>query len=154
MYNTTTKILLGILIGIFLSFCASYLWRTYWLRDFLMTPVTVSKTDTLKETLTASIMQSKLQNAKFEENFQSINKRLDDFLIFGGMIITLLLAITVSVYLKTEAEVSKHFKENLGKYTEDAKKLVEEINKTGESAKQELALIQSSKKAILMTQPP
>jgi len=109
------KILFGILFGVFLTLSVTFLWRTYWLRDYVSNLPKIEKiSDTSKIAIQQSIMQIKLSSANFDEKFISINKRLDDFLVFGGIIITLLLAITVSVYLKTESEVNKHFEEKFG----------------------------------------
>ena len=76
-----------------------------------------------------SFLQIKNAQSNYEEKFSSIGKRLDDFLVFGGVVITLLLAITVSVYLKTESEVDKHMKtrrKEIEDELENNKKLMDE----------------------------
>ena len=130
------KILIGIIIGIFATVAISFLYRTCWLHDYLANPIQIEKSDTTKNALLTAVNQIKSAHANIEEKFSSINKRLDDFLVFGGIIITLLLAVTVSVYLKTETEVNKHFKDNFEKYE---KIVVESTNRVQTAAEKVLA---------------
>ena len=108
--NSFLKILFGVLIGVFFTLSISMLYRTYWERDYIIRPtrtIELSHTD-----INQTVSELKILNNNFAEKLLSVNKRLDDFLVFGGMIITLLLAIVVSIYLRTESEVEKHFKQN------------------------------------------
>ena len=103
--------------------------RTYWLRDYVFNPISFEKIDTSKVSMAQSFLQIKNAQSNYEEKFSSIGKRLDDFLVFGGVVITLLLAITVSVYLKTESEVDKHMKtrrKEIEDELENNKKLMDE----------------------------
>ena len=102
--------------------CGIIMYRAWGLHNIIQTPVCIGKSDTTKEALSQAIIQLKLTDLNFQEKFDSINKRLDDYMLFGGLIITLLLGISVSVYLKTEAEVDKHFKEH---FTENVKRIAE-----------------------------
>ena len=104
------RLLVGILVGISITLTLTFLHRTYWLRDYVFNPISFEKIDTSKVSMAQSFLQIKNAQSNYEEKFSSIGKRLDDFLVFGGVVITLLLAITVSVYLKTESEVDKHMK--------------------------------------------
>jgi len=124
------KILSGVIIGFFLAFTLSFLYKTYWLRDYVCSSNSIEKIDTSKSSMASCVYQIKSLHGNYEEKFSSINKRLDDFLVFGGVIITLLLTITVSVYLKTEVEVAKHFKTN---FYELEKQIVGIKNKAEES---------------------
>ena len=65
-----------------------------------------------------------LSNA--EEKINSLNKRIDDLYIFGGIIITLLLAINVAVYVNAESIVEKYLKENYQKYNEKIRSFCDE----------------------------
>jgi hypothetical protein len=133
------RIFIGMLIGIFLCVAASFMYRTYWLRDYTVQPVSVENIDTTKMAIAACVNQMKSVHTNYEEKFNSVSKRLDDFLVFGGMIITLLLAVTVSVYLKTETEVSKHFKENFEAYE---KRIVDSTNKVEQATASVLTIEQ------------
>ncbi len=50
------------------------------------------------------------------EAVSSLHSRINDFYIFAGIVITLLLAINVGVYVKADDDVEKHFHENFHKY--------------------------------------
>jgi len=104
------KILLGVIIGIAAVISFLIVYRAWGLHNMIQAPVCLGKSDTTKDALIQIVNQLKITNLNYQEKFDSINKRLDDFLLFGGLIITLLLAISVSVYFKTEAEVDKHMK--------------------------------------------
>lgn len=46
----------------------------------------------------------------------SLHSRINDFYIFAGIVITLLLAINVGVYVRADEEVERHVNENFSKY--------------------------------------
>jgi len=46
----------------------------------------------------------------------AIHSRINDFYIFAGIVITLLLAINVGVFIRAEDEVEKHIKLNFETY--------------------------------------
>lgn len=79
-------------------------------------------------------IENQIEIKTINERIQSINQRFDDLYIFGGIIITLVLAIIVSVYIRAESEVDKHFKDNFEKYKNqiiknsiEAEKIISEI---------------------------
>ncbi len=132
-WRTIRFILFGVLTGIVLTCGVSFIFRTWWLKDYIEAPIINNKCDTSKEALVQSVEQLKVLNASFVEKMDAVNKRLDDFLVFGGLIITLLLAISISVYLKTESEVDKHMKKDFAKNKEDIEKVCAAANnKLGE----------------------
>lgn len=59
----------------------------------------------------------------------SLHTRINDFYIFAGVVITLLLAINVGVYVKADQEVDKHFRENFERYRKKIKKIYKESGK-------------------------
>ena len=59
----------------------------------------------------------------------SLHTRINDFYIFAGIVITLLLAINVGVYIKADEEVDKHFRENFDKYEKEVKKFSKKAKK-------------------------
>jgi hypothetical protein len=61
-----------------------------------------------------------------EEKTVSTNKRMDDILVFGGIIITLLLAINVSIFVNAERLVEKYFKENFETHKKRAEKYADD----------------------------
>lgn len=46
----------------------------------------------------------------------ALHTRINDFYIFAGIVITLLLAINVGVFIRAKDEVEKHIKENYDAY--------------------------------------
>ncbi len=90
-----------------------------------------------------SIFKKETKNiTELDEKIASLNSRINDFYIFAGIVITLLLAINVSVYIKTSNEVEKHMKDNydiykieIEKQLSDAKQLVALIKGEHELAK-------------------
>jgi|GEM_PF-1866525 len=98
-----------------------------------LTCLSVSK-DSLHKLI--SVFKAGTKNVtEFDEKINSINARINDFYVFSGIIITLLLAINVSVYIKTSNEVDKHMKDNYDAYKQ-------EIEKQLQDAKQLVGLIQ------------
>lgn len=127
--RTFLLILFGIIIGIACSMSFLITYRAWGLHNLIQSPINLGKLDTTKESLIQSINQFKITTITFQEKFDSVNKRLDDFLLFGGLIITLLLALSISVYFKTEAEVDKHMKtrtQEIEKYIEKSKQVLNE----------------------------
>lgn len=57
------------------------------------------------------------------EAMSSLHSRINDFYIFAGIVITLLLAINVGVYIKADEEVDKHFRENFGTYRKKIRRI-------------------------------
>ena len=51
----------------------------------------------------------------------ALHSRINDFYIFAGIVITLLLAINVGVFIRAEDEVEKHIDENFGRYKKKIK---------------------------------
>ncbi len=108
--RTFLTILLGVIIGIAISMSFLITYRAWGLHNIVQAPISLGRLDTTKDGLAQSINQFKISTLNFQEKFDSVNKRLDDFLVFGGLIVTLLLGLSVSIYFKTETEVDKHMK--------------------------------------------
>jgi len=53
-----------------------------------------------------------ITTSDMNEVVNSLHTRINDFYIFAGIVITLLLAINVGVFIRAEDEVEKHIKEN------------------------------------------
>lgn len=92
----------------------------------------------LKEKIEAFQKKSEIT----DEKINTINTRFNDMYVLGGVIITLLLGINISVYIRAENEVNKHFKENYNKhkeqivsYVSEAEKLVGELKSKVDLAK-------------------
>jgi len=68
-----------------------------------------------------------------DEKINSVNKRFDDLYLLGGTIVTLLLAINIGIFLRTQAEVDRYFKKNfeahLGRITDYEKQAAEQLGK-------------------------
>ncbi|WP_129020477.1 hypothetical protein [Edaphocola flava] len=77
-------------------------------------------------TKTAFLINKSLDNTLSERIF-STNKRVDDILIFGGLIVTLLIAITVSTYVRAEREVERYIKRDFDQIVSDFEERVDLI---------------------------
>jgi hypothetical protein len=58
------------------------------------------------------------------EAVSSLHSRINDFYIFAGIVITLLLAINVGVYVKTDEEVDRQLRKNIAKYEKKIERLL------------------------------
>ena len=70
------------------------------------------------QSIIENVNSLKIELVNLDEKVYSTNKRLDDLLIYGTVVITLLLAIIVGVYFRASAEVDKYFKENFDSHIE------------------------------------
>jgi predicted transporter len=97
------KILMGLLLGILIM--TGVMWS-------------FSKTGDRQVTTTSGYQceKSSCDAALFEEKIASVNKRLDDILIFGGIIITLLLGINAGVFINAERQVESYMRRNYQVY--------------------------------------
>lgn len=66
-----------------------------------------------------------ITSSSMNEVVNSLHTRINDFYIFAGIVITLLLAINVGVYVKADDEIEKHFQAKFGEYEARIKKLLE-----------------------------
>jgi predicted PurR-regulated permease PerM len=91
----------------------------------------------------------KSQQAVLEAQLTAYNKRIDDIFIFGGIIITLLLAIIASVYIKAEHDVESHFKKNFDSYRRRSLETLSEVQQFSTTAKTQIGMMQSWAKETL-----
>ncbi len=61
-------------------------------------------------------MKEEKADIVYDEKIVAINKRLDDILIFGGIIITLLLGINAGVFVNAERQVESYMRRNYQVY--------------------------------------
>jgi len=101
-------------------------------------------------------IELKSEIEQFDEKLNSINKRLDDFLVYLGIIVTLLLSIVVASYISAENQVAKYFKEHyeeinskLQNYDTKAEELFSEFK-----AKRDLYLRELQKNTMPPPQEP
>lgn len=153
-YSEMLKILLGVLIGILatiiLLFCERKLVNPYYV-------VTVPKfiTDTTKrvalpeETINASKLSFTL-----EEKSSYINKRIDDILIFCGIIITLLLAINISVFVNAERLVQKHMTEHFEEHEKKILSYVKQVEQAAGKAITQISLTEEMKPSVSKNESP
>lgn len=78
------------------------------------------------QSIIENVNSLKIQIVNLDEKVYSTNRRLDDFFIYGTVIITLLLAIIVGVYFRADAEVENYFKENHDSHIRKMDEYVEE----------------------------
>lgn len=100
-----------------------------------------------------SVVEIKLGLAKTDEQIVSINKRIDDFYIFAGIIITLLLAINIAVYVNAEKEVEKHMTANYKTYQKQITDYVKQAQIAVGKIQAELELAKSITQIISKEQP-
>jgi len=86
-------------------------------------------------------VQIKQQDEIIEEKIKSFNDRLGDMYLSIGIIITLVLAIVVGVYFKTETEVAKHMQKNFGQYKSEIETMNGEAQKYLNEIKSKAALV-------------
>ncbi len=60
----------------------------------------------------------------------SLHTRTNDFYIFAGIVITLLLAINVGLYLKADEEIERHFDKRFGEHEKKFNDLRDDSIKT------------------------
>lgn len=63
------------------------------------------------------------------ESVASLHSRINDFYIFAGIVITLLLAINVGVYIRAQDEIERHIDENFEEYREQIEHKVNKSTK-------------------------
>ena len=140
------KILFGIAIGIGLVFSVFWVFRKA-VSPYYLLSVPKFITDTTKKSYSIEDLNNlRVQSLALEEKLASTNKRIDDLLIFGGIIITLLLAINVGVFVNAQREVDKHLKENFENHKTKILGYLAEVEETVGRAKAELELVQDLRK--------
>ncbi|HMH21345.1 MAG TPA: hypothetical protein VK563_06200 [Puia sp.] len=145
------KIALGISIGVF-STLAIFLWFRVFINPKYTLSIPQFITDTSRKRLAQEdIISLKNQSLGFEEKIASANKRLDDMLIFGGIIVTLLLAINVAVYVNSERQVDKYFRDNFEIHKQKVLKYTTEAEEMAGKIKAELELWQNLRKQQTQT---
>jgi|GEM_PF-1932818 len=95
------KILMGVLAGVLIMIIAAWCF---------------SNTDDRMMALGHRYETSSNETVLLEERIVSVNKRLDDILIFGGIIVTLLLAINAGVFVNAERQVESYMRRNYQVY--------------------------------------
>jgi|GEM_PF-3898810 len=74
-------------------------------------------------------VQIKEQNELIEEKIKSLNDRIGDLYLSTTIIITLVLVIVASVYLKAGEEVEKHMNKHFGQYKSEIERMNAEAQK-------------------------
>jgi hypothetical protein len=112
------KFLLGVLVGFFILLVIYFCYSKFFIDERFNNESNNSSISISPKTNQEanSLIEYKIALSNFEEKISSLNKRFDDLLIFEGIIITLLLGISVAVYVNAESIVEKHLKENYEKY--------------------------------------
>ena len=148
------KVFLGILLGIGITFALFWGYREV-VNPYYKVSIPQFVVDSSKKVASeGDIIVLKSQGLKIEERIESANKRLDDMLIFGGIIITLLLAINVTVYVNSERQVEKYFRDNFEIHKQKVTKYLSDVEEMAGKIKTELELIQNIKKQGQSVQTP
>jgi hypothetical protein len=141
------KVLLGVLIGILITLSLFWGYRRV-ISPFYSLSIPEFVTDTTRKRLAQEdIIALKNQTLSLDEKISSTNKRLDDILIFGGIIITLLLAINVTVYVNSERQVEKYFRDNFDAHKQRVLKITSEAEETAGKVKAELEIVQNLRRS-------
>jgi uncharacterized protein YneF (UPF0154 family) len=77
------------------------------------------------------------------EKISSIDKRIDDVLVFGGIIVTLLLAINIGVFINVDKQVDKHLKDNFEVHKKKIMEYASEVEQAVGKIRTELELAQN-----------
>ena len=116
------RYLFGILLGVALLLFVIAVWPNTInkVNDKVLVVDTTQIPISLKEIndkeIFSTVSNLKTESSVNEEKLNSFNSRLGDFYIFIGILVTLLLAINVSVYIKTPGEVEKYMKKNFASH--------------------------------------
>lgn len=147
------KIIFGIICGVLLSLL---LYFCYYLGKqkredtvyFAMEKVAsiVNEKSKFKSANTSELMEEKLKNAVNEEKINTLNTRFNDLYVLGGIIVTVLLAINLGVYIKTEQEVAKHFTDNYSEYKNQIEEKLTESTALVQKIKAEYNSVEELKK--------
>lgn len=133
--------------GITIGFCILFV--LFWGYRKVITPfytLTVPKfvTDTSKKYMSQEALNDlKTSELTLTEKVESENKRLDDILIFGGVIVTLLLAINIGVYVNAKKEVANYMEDNFSIHKKKIDDILAEVQESAGKAKTELELFQA-----------
>ncbi|RAJ80025.1 hypothetical protein CLV59_105132 [Chitinophaga dinghuensis] len=150
MFNR--KLLGGFVLGICATLMVMWIYRMFLLEKHVPYAISINVTDSmLGKVKIKEIVKDLEQTESTIEKINSVSKRIDDILIFGGVIVTLLIAINVGVYIKAESEVEKHFKDNFEKVKEKVEKRVNEIEQIATKAQIEFAAISALKEKVTMS---
>jgi len=143
------------LLGITFTLCIFLAYRAYILPEqqinFYQTfldSANTSKNLLIKE----RVADIKIATATTEEKLLSTNKRFDDFILFGGIIVTLLLVISATVYFKTESEVAKNFDEKFWDYEKKVQDSVTKVEILLNSVAAQAEIMQKINKRLLSNQ--
>ena len=148
------KIGLGILTGILICFLLLFGYRKV-INPYYTLLIPKFAVDTSRKiSPQEDVISLKNETLGLEEKISSTNKRMDDFLVFGGIIITLLLAINIGVYINTDRQVDRHLKENFEKHREKVEKYLSEVEEMAGKVQAELELAQSHRKKFESLQTP
>jgi uncharacterized protein YneF (UPF0154 family) len=148
------KVLLGVLIGFFVVFSLFWGYRKIINPYYTLTIPKFVSDSSNKRIAQDDIINLKSQSLSLEEKIASANKRLDDLLIFGTIIISLLLGINVSVYVSAERQVEKYFKENFDAHKKKVEDTVKSVEEMAGKIKAELELAEASRKRLENVQTP
>lgn len=135
------KTLLNFVLGICATLFVMFIYRTILLEKTTPYSININTSDSLEKVKIESFIRDLEKSENVVEKLSSTNKRIDDILIFGGIIITLLLAINVGVYVKAESEVNKHFRDNFDPIKTEMEQKLKDINTISQKARTELDLI-------------
>lgn len=148
------KLIFGVLIGILLTSIGLFWWRTITIHSFIDSPLIEFKSLNDTSISRDQLIELKIADTVNQEKIAALNKRLDDYMLFAGVVITLFLALIVGVYVKTDSEVEKHFKENAGIYLTRIKQATSEAERTLATMATELQLSQLLRQKLESTQQP
>lgn len=143
------KVVLGIFIGMAFMLLISFFYNNVILinreNKFIIPPDSTQ----LKGEINEEIIDKPITRIfQLDEEITSLTKRFDDLYILGSIIIGLLLAINIGVYIRADAEIERHFKENFTKYKEQVINTVSESESLIKKAQTELDLISKHRISI------
>lgn len=144
-----TKIILGVFIGMALMLLIYLFYNNIILINRENKFIISQDSTQLKRTVDEEIKDKPIIRIfQLDEEITSLTKRFDDLYVLGSIIIALLLAINIGVYIRADAEIERHFKENFTKYKEQVINAVSESESLIKQAQTELDLISKLRSSI------
>lgn len=117
------KILMGVLLGILIM--TGVMWS-------------FSQMENKHAAEIGHLYQSRSSDDLYQEKIAALNKRLDDILIFGGIIVTLLLAINAGIFVNAERQVESYMQKNFQHYYDQMKTILGKAEKMFEETENKL----------------
>ena len=154
-----SKYFLGFILGVFTVLIGIIGYAKIWQANELIS-IEQKTNAILKESeqknFAPSLNDLNIRTTGLDEKIGSVHKRFDDLYILGGTIVVLLIAINIGIFVRTEDEVEKYFRDNFEVHN---KKILGFLAKSADAvakAEANLVVLENLKNSTTSstTQPP